>query len=91
MALLRDRHEATFDFEVPGEFLESNLCVCTHDDVGAGFMDGLARFLAIFLPDALHGQTSKLNGLRRSGRRGTNSVVRVGRVPQVGQDGDAYA
>ena len=86
VAFFGDGDEPHFNVEVARELFKGHLRVRTHDDIRSGLVNGLSCRLALFLPDALHGQTSKLNGLRRSGRCGTNSVVRVGCVPQVGKD-----
>ena len=75
LALNGDRNKPHLYFEVASEFLESNLGIGTHDNVGAGLMDRFSRSLAFLLPDTLHGQPPELNGLRRTGRSGTHGVV----------------
>ena len=65
--LLADRHQAALYVEVPGEFLESNLGVRAHDDVGTRLVDRKPLLLASFLPQTLHGEASELDSFGRAG------------------------
>lgn len=55
IALDGNRHKSALDLEISGEFLEGDLGVGSHDDIGTGFMDALPCCLALLLPDTLHG------------------------------------
>jgi len=56
-------HETAFNVKVTGKFLEGDLSVGAHDDIGARFVDGFAGSLAFVLPDALHGEAAELDCL----------------------------
>jgi hypothetical protein len=86
VTLDRNGNEPALDFKIPGEFLKSDLGIGAHYDVGARLMNTLASGFAFFLPDSLHGKTTKLNGLR--GARGGSPDRLLGRwcVPEIGKN-----
>ena len=88
-ALNTDWNQSTLDFEVSSKFLEGNLSIRAHNNVGARFMNGLSSSLATFLPDAFHGKTSKLDSFRRACGGGTDRLLGGRCVPKIGEDGDA--
>jgi hypothetical protein len=54
------------------------------------FMDTLAGSLALFLPDALHGQSPELYSLRGAGGGGSYRLFGGGCMPHISKDGNAY-
>ena len=88
-ALNADWNESAFDLEVASEFLEGNLSIGAHNDIGARFMNGLASSLATFLPDAFHGKTSQLDGFGGACGGGTDRLFSGGCMPKIGEDRDA--
>ena len=65
------------------------MSVGTHDNVWAWLVDALAGGLALFLPDPLHGQTTKLDSFRGSCCRCANGLLAARGMPHVGENGDA--
>ena len=88
-ALGADRDEAALYFKVASEFLEGNLGIGTHDDVGARLMNGFTGGLATLLPDAFHGKTPELDGLGRASSGGADGLFSRRSMPKIGEDGDA--
>jgi len=54
------------------------------------FVDALSGGFALFLPDALHGQSSKLDGFRGAGGGCSDGLFGGGGMPHVSEDGDTY-
>lgn len=86
VALDRNGNEPALDFEIPGEFLKGDLGICTHYDVWARFMNALASGFSFFLPDPLHGKTTKLNGLRRASGGCPDRLLGRRCVPEIGKN-----
>lgn len=82
-------HNVHLDLEIPGELLQRDLSVTTHDNVGSRLVNGLPRLLAFLLPYSLHGKATKLYSLRRTGSSGSNGLMRRWSVPKIGEDGNA--
>ena len=61
----------------------------THDDVWPRFVNTFPSSLALLLPDALHGESTELDGFRGSRCRSTDSLSSVGSMPQIGKHGNA--
>jgi hypothetical protein len=63
VALDGDGNESALHFKVPGKLFQGNLGVGTHDDIGTRIVNTLACSFALGLPNSLHGETAKLDGL----------------------------
>ena len=78
------RDEAHLDVPVVRELLPADLDVDAHDEVR--LVDRLALGRAPLLPAPLEREPAEHCGLARAGRRAAGRRVRVGRVPEVGED-----
>lgn len=84
LTLLRHVEDPRLDLEVPRKLLQRDLGVGAHDDVGSRRV--LARRPALFLPSALHGQPSEMDGFGGADCRGAHGVFVLLRTPEVGDD-----